>query len=106
MERAVAVSSDTVGSTGLYSSVVTTPPGGSTRVHHHGECETSIYVVSGAARFTWGPTGVEDELEADTGDIVYVPAFEVHSEQNASAEEPLVVLVTRNCPTGVVHYLD
>ncbi len=102
----MAVSSDTVGSTGIYSSMVTTAPGGSTRVHHHGECETSIYVVSGEARFTWGPTGVEDELEAGPGDIVYVPAFEVHTERNASAEEPLVVLVTRNSATGVVHYVD
>ena len=102
----MAVSSDTVGSIGIYSSMVTTPPGGSTRVHHHGECETSIYVVSGAARFTWGPSGVEDELEAGAGDIVYVPAFEVHTERNASAEEALVVLVTRNCATGVVHYVD
>ncbi|MDQ3146121.1 MAG: cupin domain-containing protein [Actinomycetota bacterium] len=106
MERAVAVSRDTVGSVGIYSSVVTTAPGGSTRVHHHGGCETSIYVVSGRARFTWGPTGVEDELVAEAGDIAYVPAFEVHTEQNASATEPLVVVVTRNCPVGVVHYVD
>ena len=61
MERAIAVSRDTVRSQGLYTAVVTTPPSGSTRLHHHGDCETSIYVVSGVARFTWGPTGVEHE---------------------------------------------
>jgi uncharacterized RmlC-like cupin family protein len=106
MERAVAVSRDTVGSVGIYSSVVTTPPGGSTRRHHHGGCETSIYVVAGRARFTWGPTGVEDELAAEAGDLVYVPAFEVHTEKNPSPTEPLVVVVTRNCPEGVVHYVE
>lgn len=106
MERAVAVSRDTVGSVGIYSSVVTTPPAGATRIHHHGECETAIYVVSGRARFTWGPTGVEDELIAEAGDIVYVPAFEVHTERNASADDSLVVVVTRNCSGAVVHYVD
>ena len=47
MERSIAVSADTVGSVGLYSSVVTTAPGGRTRIHHHGECETSIFILSG-----------------------------------------------------------
>ncbi len=106
MERAVAVSRDAVGSRNLYAAVVTTPPGGSTRVHHHGDCETAIYVVSGQARFTWGPTGTEQELAADAGDIAYVPAHEVHSEHNASQTERLVVVVTRNCPEAVVYYLD
>jgi uncharacterized RmlC-like cupin family protein len=106
MERAVAISRDTTGSRNLYSAVVTTPPGGATRIHHHGECETAIYVVEGRARFTWGPTGVENEAVTDVGDIVYVPAHEVHTEQNASTTEPLVVVVTRNCATSVVHYVD
>lgn len=106
MERAVAISRDTTGSRNLYSAVVTTPPGGATRIHHHGECETAIYVIEGRARFTWGPTGIENEAVTDAGDIVYVPAHEVHTEQNASTTEPLVVVVTRNCATSVVHYVD
>ena len=104
MERAVAVSRQTVGSVGLYSSVVTTQPGGTSRVHHHGECETSIYVISGRARFTWGPTGADQAFEAEAGDIVYIPAGELHVEENASTTEPLVVLVTRNCPEAVTIY--
>ena len=64
MERSIAVSADTVGSVGLYSSVVTTAPGGKTRIHHHGDCETSIFIVSGRARYTWGPTGLEQAMEA------------------------------------------
>ena len=106
MRRAVAISRDTVGSEGLYSAVVTTAPGGRTRVHHHGACETSIYILSGRARFTWGPTGVEEAMEAEPGDLVYIAAREVHVEENASADEPLVVLVTRNCAEGVVIYRD
>jgi uncharacterized RmlC-like cupin family protein len=106
MERAIAISSPTVGSTSLYSSVVTTAPGAKTRIHHHGDCETSIYILSGAARFTWGPTGLEDGFGAAVGDFVYIPAGEIHVEENASQDEPLVVVLTRNCPDSHVVYMD
>lgn len=106
MERSIAVSADTVGSIGLYSSVVTTGPSGKTRIHHHGQCETSIFVLSGRARYTWGPTGLEESMDADAGDFIYIPAGEIHVEENASTTEPLVVVLTRNCPGSVVHYLD
>jgi uncharacterized RmlC-like cupin family protein len=106
MERSIAISADTVGSSGLYSSVVTTAPGARTRVHHHGECETSIWIASGRARYSFGPTGIEETMEAEAGDFVYIAAGEVHVEENASSTEPLVVVVTRNCPGSVVHYMD
>ena len=106
MERAIGVSAPVAGSTNLYSSIVTTAPGGKTRVHHHGPCETSIYIQSGEARYTWGPTGVEHEMEGRAGDFVYIPAGEIHVEENASATEPLVVVLTRNCPDSHVVYMD
>jgi uncharacterized RmlC-like cupin family protein len=106
MERAIAVSRSTVGSERLYSSIVTTAPRGRTRVHHHGECETSIYIVSGTARYTWGATGVEHEMRAAAGDFVYIPAGEIHVEENASTEQPLVVVLSRNCPDSHVVYVD
>jgi uncharacterized RmlC-like cupin family protein len=106
MERSIAISAETVGSVGLYSSVVTTAPGARTRVHHHGDCETSIWIVSGQARYAFGPTGVEQTMDAEAGDFVYIAAGEVHVEENASATEPLVVVISRNCPGSVVHYVD
>ena len=106
MERAVAISQATVGSTGIYAALVTTAPGGRTRRHHHGSCETAIYVLSGQARFTWGPTGTEDELQATTGDFVHIPAGEVHVEENASTTDELTVVVCRNCPDAVTIYVD
>ena len=106
MERAIAVSAPVAGSTNLYSSIVTTVPGGKTRIHHHGPCETSIYIVSGSAQYTWGPTGLEHEMSAEAGDFVYIPAGEIHVEENASASEPLVVVLTRNCPDSHVVYVD
>lgn len=106
MTREIGVSRALVGSDGLYASVVRTLPGGSTRVHHHGPCETSIYVLSGRARFTWGATGKEQELVADPGDFVYIPAGEVHVESNVSLTEPLEVLVTRNCAEPITIIVD
>ena len=106
MERAIAISAPTVGSRRLYSSVVTTAPGAKTRVHHHGDCETSIYIVSGRASYTFGPTGVESRFDATAGDFVYIPAGEIHVEENASETEALVVVLTRNCPDSHVVYLD
>jgi uncharacterized RmlC-like cupin family protein len=106
MERSIAISADRIGSVGLYSSVVTTAPGARTRIHHHGVCETSIWIASGRARYTFGPTGLEETMEAEAGDFVYIAAGEVHVEENASDTEPLVVVISRNCPGSVVHYLD
>src|SRR5262245_49168978 len=106
MERSIAISAPLVGSHDLYSSVVTTAPGDRTRIHHHGPCETSIYILSGVARYTWGETGVEETMDAAAGDFVYIPAGEIHVEENASPDEPLVVVLTRNCPDSHVVYLD
>jgi uncharacterized RmlC-like cupin family protein len=106
MERSIAISAPRTGSVRLYSSLVTTGPGDKTRIHHHGECETSIYILSGTARYTFGPTGLEHAFDADAGDFVYIPAGEIHVEENASTTEPLVVVLTRNCPDSHVVYLD
>jgi uncharacterized RmlC-like cupin family protein len=106
MERSIAISTERVGSVGLYSSIVTTAPGARTRIHHHGPCETSIWIASGRARYTFGPTGLEESMEAEAGDFVYIAAGEVHVEENASESEPLVVVISRNCPGSVVYYLD
>ena len=106
MERSIAISRPLVGSDRLYSSIVSTAPGDRTRVHHHGDCETSIYIVSGAAAYTYGPTGSEHAFDATAGDFIYIPAGEIHVEANASDTEPLVVVLTRNCPDSHVVYLD
>ena len=105
MERTIAVSRDTVGSSGLYTSIVRTAAGGRTEIHHHGACETSIYIVRGRARFYAGEE-LRDIVEAVEGDFIYVPAFEVHVEENASDTDELVVLLSRNCAGSVVHYVE
>ena len=49
---------------------------------------------------------MESGFDAGAGDFVYIPAGEIHVEANASDTEPLVVVVTRNCPDSHVVYLD
>jgi uncharacterized RmlC-like cupin family protein len=106
MERSIAISRPTIGADRLYTSIVSTAPGDKTRIHHHGDCETSIYILAGSARYTWGPTGLEHEMTARSGDVIYIPAGEIHVEENASTDEPLIVVLTRNCPDSHVVYLD
>jgi uncharacterized RmlC-like cupin family protein len=106
MERSIAISASVTGSQRLYSSIVTTAPGKRTRIHHHGPCETSIYILSGLARYTWGPSGLDHAMSAGAGDFIFIPAGEVHVEENASATEPLVVVLSRNCPESHVEYVD
>ena len=105
MERVIAVSRETVGSQNLYSSIVRTGPGGRTEIHHHGECETSIYILSGRARFYSGD-GLAEIVEAAEGDFIFVPAYEIHVEENAGDTDDLVVLLSRNCSGSVVHYVQ
>jgi uncharacterized RmlC-like cupin family protein len=105
MERSIAISASATGSVRLYSSIVTTAPGRKTRIHHHGECETSIYILSGEARYTWGPSGLDHALSAGAGDFIFIPAGEIHVEENASVTDPLVVVLSRNCPESHVEYM-
>ena len=98
MERSIAISKPTVGSERLYSSIVSTAPGDRTRIHHHGDCETSIYILAGAADYTWGPTGVEQSMAAGAGDFVYIPAGVPHVPVNLSPDTEATALVARTDP--------
>ena len=106
MERSIAISAPTVGSAQLYSSIVSTAPGDRTRVHHHGTARPRSTSCPARPATRYGPTGVEHAFEAAAGDFVYIPAGEIHVEANASDREPLVVVLTRNCPDSHVVYLD
>jgi uncharacterized RmlC-like cupin family protein len=63
--------------------------------HHHGDAESSIFVVSGHARFTWGDR-LEHGRDTGPGDFIYVPPRVIHAERNLSETEPFVFVVARN----------
>ena len=66
---------------GLWAGVVHTEPGATSGWHHHGEHETSLYVVAGAMRLEFG-SGGRDSVDAGPGSFLHVPAHTVHRESN------------------------
>ena len=89
MNREQAVSTEQ-----MWAGFVTTDAGMVSGWHHHGEYESSIYVVSGALRMEFGPGG-RDVLEAADGDFVYVAPHAIHREGNP-ADEPFTLVVVRS----------
>jgi uncharacterized RmlC-like cupin family protein len=76
---------------GLWAGVVHTEPGASSGWHHHGEHETSLYVVRGRMRLEFGPGGAQ-ALDAEPGDFLHVPAHTVHRESNPADETSTAVI--------------
>ena len=76
----------------MWSGVARTEVGMVSGWHHHGEYETTIYVLTGALRMEFGPDGLIT-VEAGPGDFVYVPKGVVHRESNPSAERADILVV-------------
>ena len=84
-EQAIAVD-------GLWAGLARTAPGAVSDWHHHGEYETSIYVVSGRMRMEFGLGGAE-VIDARPGDFLHVPPGAVHREANPGDTESQIVVV-------------
>ncbi len=91
--RVVAIS-ETTGAQRLWVAYAEMAPGAVSGAHHHGEAETAIYILEGAARFHVGPQ-LADTLDASAGDFVWVEPGEAHIEVNRSGDEPIRMLVIR-----------
>jgi uncharacterized RmlC-like cupin family protein len=87
MDREQAVATD-----GMWSGLVRTEAGMRSGWHHHGEYETTIYVLTGALSMEFGPEGATT-AEAGPGDFVYVPKGAVHRESNPSTDPADLVVV-------------
>ena len=101
MAREAGISAETAGVRTIWSGYVRTPPGTASGVHHHGDCETAIYILSGHVRFRFG-SKLEDYVDAEAGDFVYVPPNIVHTEENRSDSEPVELIVSRGCTSMLV----
>ena len=84
-EQAIAID-------GLWAGLARTEPAMTSGWHHHGEHETSIYVVSGALRMESGPGG-SSVVDAAPGDFLHVPKHAIHRETNPTAGESHLVVV-------------
>jgi uncharacterized RmlC-like cupin family protein len=78
---------------GVWLGTVETEPSTLTGWHHHGDYDTYIYVLRGAARLDTFEGGEIQRQDAGQGSFVHVPRETVHREGSAS-------------PTGVDAVLD
>jgi uncharacterized RmlC-like cupin family protein len=77
---------------GMWSGFARTEPGMVSGWHHHGEYESSIYVLTGSLHMEFGPDG-QETFDAGPGDFVFVGKGIVHRESNPSTEQGTMVVV-------------
>lgn len=99
MVREQAIATD-----GMWAGFVRTDGHMTSGWHHHGEYDTTIYVLTGALRMECGPGGA-DVVEAGPGDFVHVPREAIHRESNPTDVESHLVVVRagQGPPTINVH---
>ncbi|MER0238118.1 cupin domain-containing protein [Fulvimarina sp. MAC8] len=105
MYRQAAISQARVGAQKIWAGTVSIQPDAKTGVHHHGELESVIYVVSGKARMRWGEK-LEYVAEAGPGDFIFVPPFVPHQEINAAPDQTLECVLMRSDNEAVVVNID
>jgi len=105
MQRVAAISRELAGSQGLWAGITIVAPQVASGVHHHGDTETIIYVVSGRGLMRWGEH-MEFEQEVEPGDFIYVPPFVPHQEVNNSPDTPSQWVIVRNSQEPVVVNLE
>jgi uncharacterized RmlC-like cupin family protein len=101
MVREAAVAEQLVGARKLWAGYAELPAGAVSAPHHHGEAESVIYVIAGHPRFLVGER-LEEILDAEPGDFVWVPPHVVHVEANRSETEPVCMVVCRSTQQALV----
>jgi uncharacterized RmlC-like cupin family protein len=94
----VEVSQATAGAHNIYMGVFRVPPGSRGRPHYHDNCESALYMISGAIEIRFGDR-LEESLRVEAGDLLYVPPRETHTVTNLSDTEPAQYVVARDSPT-------
>jgi uncharacterized RmlC-like cupin family protein len=103
MLREVAISGP-IGAAHLWVGYVELGPGMVSSIHHHGEAESAIYLISGRARFVGGEA-LDDVLDAEAGDFIWVPPLVPHVEINPSDAETTRAVVVRSMQENIVFNL-
>jgi uncharacterized RmlC-like cupin family protein len=92
------VSRETTGSENLFMGIFRLPAGARSRPHYHADCESACYMLSGQMRIRWGER-LEQVVELEQGDMLWVPPHETHVLENPSATTDAEYVVARNSPT-------
>ena len=91
------ISQATVGASDIYMGRYRVPPGSRSRPHYHDACESALYMLTGGIRVVWGDH-LEQSLELEAGDMLYVPPRVTHIVENVSDTEPADYVVARDSP--------
>ncbi len=94
MTRMAGVSASLVGAQGIHLAVATLPAGSRSSAHWHTNCESAIYITRGRGRFLVGER-LEESLDFEAGDFIYVPAEALHQPVNDGPEPVEMVVVVR-----------
>jgi uncharacterized RmlC-like cupin family protein len=98
--RLAAINHDLSSSLHICAGIMIAEPHTSSSVHHHGEEETVIYVLSGSGQVKWGRYGEHSET-VRPGDFVLIPAFLPHQELNPTGDT-VIWVVARSGPESIV----
>src|SRR3954451_14970489 len=93
--RVQVLPTDAVPTEHLAIGLVSTAPGHSSTVHHHGELDTAGYVVRGTMRFHCGP-GLRQHVDVQAGEYLFISPYAVHVEENPGADGASLAIVTRD----------
>ena len=91
------ISQASAGAHNIYMGRFRVPAGARSLPHYHEGCESALYMLSGGVRILWGDH-LEQSLELEPGDMLYVPPRVTHIVQNVSDSEPADYVVSRDSP--------
>ena len=91
------ISQATAGAHNIYMGVFRVPAGARSRPHYHENCESAVYMLSGTLLVRWGDN-LEESVELEPGDLVYVPPRETHILENLSDADAAEYVVARDAP--------
>ena len=103
--RLEAISERLTGSQWIWMGYSLLQPGLVTGVHHHGDSETALFVLSGRGRW-WVGEDLDQAREAGPGDFVFIPPNVVHYEENCSPDQAVEMIVARSTQEAIVVNLD
>ena len=92
------ISQATTGATNIFMGRFRVPAGAQSRPHYHANCESALYMLSGAIEIRFGDQ-LQDSLTVEAGDMLYVPPRETHTVRNVSESDPAEYVVARDSPT-------
>ena len=82
----------------IFMGIFQLPGGARSRPHYHANCESAVYMLAGQMKIKWGER-LENEVELNRGDMLWVPPRETHILENCSDSDPVEYIVARDSPT-------